>query len=229
MLGGGDQVAALEPVGELPSEAQAPLPDRLVLDLDAERRQDQLDLPQAQTEALVQPYGLVDDLGREAEAAVGGRGVLVSANTPRESRSRQPDGTLMQLWPFRSPLCGMVRRGAPFGGTSHRRWRRPSSSHAHDTPDACRLPPRRGLRQPLGLRHRGAHPQHVISERLRHSAVRTTVCCRQPARLGMVTAGYPPVLTCPVSPGSPLRRAPPDDAFGPRRFAVTCPLQRLQR
>lgn len=75
--------AALERVGEVPAEAQAPLPDRLVADLDAARRQDQLYLPHAQAEAVVQPHGLADDRGREAEASVGGGVVHMSANMPR--------------------------------------------------------------------------------------------------------------------------------------------------
>ncbi len=53
------------------SEAQAPFTDSLVADHDASRREDQFDFPQAQTEAVIQPDGLIDDLGRIAEAPVG--------------------------------------------------------------------------------------------------------------------------------------------------------------
>jgi hypothetical protein len=52
-------------------EAQAPRADALVADHDASRREDQFDFPQAQTEAVIQPDGLIDDLGRIAEAPVG--------------------------------------------------------------------------------------------------------------------------------------------------------------
>jgi hypothetical protein len=62
--------APLEGFGVGPSEAQAPLADGLVANHDAARCQDQLDFPQAQAEAVIQPNGLVDDLSREAEAVI---------------------------------------------------------------------------------------------------------------------------------------------------------------
>src|SRR4051794_5992852 len=67
--------ALLERVGEHPPEAQAPGADALVAHHHATFGQDRLDLAQAQAEAVVEPYGVADDLGREAEAAVrvGGR------------------------------------------------------------------------------------------------------------------------------------------------------------
>ncbi len=52
-------------------EAQTPRADGLIADYDASRREDQLDFPQAQTEAVVQPDSLIDDLCRKAEASVG--------------------------------------------------------------------------------------------------------------------------------------------------------------
>ncbi len=70
-------------VGEVPAEAPAPLPNGLVADLDAARLQDQLDLPEVQAEAVVQPHGLADDRGREAEAAV--KGACLCPRTCHES------------------------------------------------------------------------------------------------------------------------------------------------
>ena len=61
--------AALERGGKRPAEAQAPGADALVADHYAALGQDRLDLAQAQAEAVVEPYGVGDDLGREAEAA----------------------------------------------------------------------------------------------------------------------------------------------------------------
>jgi hypothetical protein len=63
--------APLERVGERPAEAPAPGADALVAHDDAALGQDQLDLAQAQAEAVVEPHGVADDLGRETEAAVG--------------------------------------------------------------------------------------------------------------------------------------------------------------
>src|SRR3712207_1579074 len=61
----------LQRLGVGASEAQAPFTDSLVADHDASRREDQFDFPQAQAEAVIQPDGLIDDLGRIAETAVG--------------------------------------------------------------------------------------------------------------------------------------------------------------
>ena len=52
-------------------EAQAPFTDGLEADHDASCREDQFDFPHAQTEAVVQPDSLIDDLGRIAEAPIG--------------------------------------------------------------------------------------------------------------------------------------------------------------
>jgi hypothetical protein len=57
-------------IGEDPAKAQAPLADALVADGDPTRRQDQLNIAQAQTEAVIEPDGMLDDLAREAEAAI---------------------------------------------------------------------------------------------------------------------------------------------------------------
>src|SRR5215510_6972629 len=61
----------LQRIGEDPAEAQAPLADALVADDDPTRRQDQLNITQAQTEAVIEPDGMLDDLAREAEATIG--------------------------------------------------------------------------------------------------------------------------------------------------------------
>jgi len=63
--------APLQGVGEQPAEAQAPLADALVADHDPARDQDQLDVAQAQAEAVIQPDRVLDHLGRKAEAATG--------------------------------------------------------------------------------------------------------------------------------------------------------------
>jgi hypothetical protein len=62
--------APLQHVGEDPAEAQAPLADALVADHDPTLGQDQLNITQAQTEAVKEPQGMLDDLGREAEATI---------------------------------------------------------------------------------------------------------------------------------------------------------------
>jgi hypothetical protein len=63
--------APLQHIGEDPTEAQAPLADGLVADHDPTRRQHQLNITQAHTEAMIEPDGMLDDLGREAEATTG--------------------------------------------------------------------------------------------------------------------------------------------------------------
>ena len=60
----------LEGLGGSPSEAQAPLADGLVADHDASRREDQFDFAQAEAEAVIQPDRRIDDVSREAVAAV---------------------------------------------------------------------------------------------------------------------------------------------------------------
>ena len=62
--------APLQRIGEDPAEAQAPLADALVADDDPTRRQDQLNISQAQAEAVIEPDRMLDDRGREAEAAI---------------------------------------------------------------------------------------------------------------------------------------------------------------
>jgi hypothetical protein len=57
---------------ELGSEPQNPTPDALMRDGDAALGEDQLDVAQAEAEEVVEPYGMPDDLGREAVAGVGG-------------------------------------------------------------------------------------------------------------------------------------------------------------
>jgi hypothetical protein len=52
------------------AEAQAPVSDGLVTDHDASRRQDGLDVAEAQAEAMVQPNGVLNDLSLESAAAV---------------------------------------------------------------------------------------------------------------------------------------------------------------
>jgi hypothetical protein len=63
-----------DPVGELLTELERPLPDGLVADDDAACRQHLLDHAEAEREAEVQPNRLADDLGREAIAGIEGLG-----------------------------------------------------------------------------------------------------------------------------------------------------------
>src|SRR5690349_12155602 len=60
----------LQRIGEDPAEAQAPLADALVADDDSTRRQDQLNISQAQAEAVIEPDRMLDDRGRETKAAI---------------------------------------------------------------------------------------------------------------------------------------------------------------
>ena len=61
-----------KPSGEVGTELQAPVPNALVGHQDAAFGQDQLDITQAQAEHMVQPYGMVDDLGWKPVTRVGG-------------------------------------------------------------------------------------------------------------------------------------------------------------
>src|SRR5690348_17058120 len=62
--------APLQRIGEDPAEAQTPLADALGAHDDPTRRQDQLNISQAQAEAVIEPDRMLDDGGREAEAAI---------------------------------------------------------------------------------------------------------------------------------------------------------------
>ena len=57
-------------MGVMGSELVAPEADRLVGDENATPGQDVLDVPVAQTEAVVEPDRMLDDLGREPEPPV---------------------------------------------------------------------------------------------------------------------------------------------------------------
>src|SRR4051812_16575867 len=58
--------------GKVSAELQAPVSDAFMGDHDATLGQDQLHIPQAQAEYMVQPYSVADDLGRKAIAGIGG-------------------------------------------------------------------------------------------------------------------------------------------------------------
>src|SRR5262249_23551306 len=62
--------ASLQRIGEDPAKAQAPLADALIADDDPTRRQDQLNISQAQAEAVIEPDRMLDDRGREPEATI---------------------------------------------------------------------------------------------------------------------------------------------------------------
>ena len=87
---------ALEGSGILPAEANAPFTDAFVADGHATSRQDQLDIPQAEAEAMIQPDRVGDDLRRKTEASVG---ILVSAHgttLSQDQPGRQADNTAVK-------------------------------------------------------------------------------------------------------------------------------------
>ena len=63
-----------QPAADLIGERLAELPNRLVAHFDAPRRQQLIDVAQAQGEAEIEPDGMADDLGREPVAGVVGEG-----------------------------------------------------------------------------------------------------------------------------------------------------------
>jgi hypothetical protein len=54
----------------LPAKTDGPVPDALIADGHAPCRQDQLDVPQTEAEAMIQPDRLRDNLRREPETAI---------------------------------------------------------------------------------------------------------------------------------------------------------------
>jgi hypothetical protein len=83
-----------QPGCEVLPELQAPPPNALVRDRDASLGQNQLDITQAQAEDMVQPNGMVDDLGLEAVPRVGlelRRHCASFAHRPREATGHQWD------------------------------------------------------------------------------------------------------------------------------------------
>ena len=63
--------SSTQPCSEGGAEFGAPLSDRLVADDDATLGEQILNVAEAEVEAEVQPYGMSDDLGREAIASIG--------------------------------------------------------------------------------------------------------------------------------------------------------------
>jgi hypothetical protein len=80
----------LEAVGVSSSEAQAPFTACLIADHNTPRREDQLDLSKAQTEAVIQSGRLVNDFSRKAEAAVGVGGCRAHARDPATDPELSP-------------------------------------------------------------------------------------------------------------------------------------------
>jgi hypothetical protein len=64
------QAPAPQPASVVESEDQAPLPDRLVRDRDPALREEIFDLSKAETEPVVHPHGVGDDLGWKAVSAI---------------------------------------------------------------------------------------------------------------------------------------------------------------
>src|SRR5215212_2744764 len=84
-----------DPVGKCLAELERPLPHALMADDDAACGQHLLDHAQAEREAKVQPYGVADNLGREAVPGIAGgdrRCHPVGYATSPATASRQLDG-----------------------------------------------------------------------------------------------------------------------------------------
>jgi hypothetical protein len=60
----------LQSIGKQPAEAQSPLANSLVADHDTSGRQDQLNIPQAQAQAVIQPHWMLGDLDWVPEATI---------------------------------------------------------------------------------------------------------------------------------------------------------------
>ncbi len=75
------QLAALasRPARVLGAELGTPTPDRLIRNNHSALRQEVLDVPEAQAEAVVQPDGVADDLGWKTVSAIAGP---IAANLP---------------------------------------------------------------------------------------------------------------------------------------------------
>src|SRR5690348_5030030 len=82
--------APLQRIGEDPAEAQAPLADALVADDDPTRRQDQLNISQAQAEAVIEPDRMLDDHGAKRKPRYG-FGDIFMPQPATAGRSCQPD------------------------------------------------------------------------------------------------------------------------------------------
>src|SRR6201981_2438450 len=93
----------LQRIGEDPAEAQTPLADALVADDDSTRRQDQLNISQAQAEAVIEPDRMLDDRGWEAKAAIRVRRYRHAHSLPRPGRSCQPDSASHRGCPIAAP------------------------------------------------------------------------------------------------------------------------------
>jgi hypothetical protein len=72
----------LQPASVPGAERPAPLADGLVGDGDSALRQEILDVSEAQTEPVIQPDGMADDLGWEPVAAVAGCGAIQVLTLP---------------------------------------------------------------------------------------------------------------------------------------------------
>gem|GEM_PF-6108627 len=66
----GPRPAATKIVGEGGAELQAPSADALIRDDDAALGQQQFDIPEAQAEHVIEPYGVADEVCREPVAMV---------------------------------------------------------------------------------------------------------------------------------------------------------------
>src|SRR4051794_23678228 len=92
--------------GKVSAELQAPVSDAFMGDHDAPLGQDQLHIPQAQAEYMVQPYSVADDLGRKAIAGIGGEVGRHPASLARPYRFGQRASTWQcprSAWPRAAP------------------------------------------------------------------------------------------------------------------------------
>src|SRR5207253_1277933 len=105
-----------QPARDRWTELQHPAPYRFVGDVEPALGQQFLHVPVARREAEIQPDRVLDDLGREAMAAVAERG---HADTlPDTPLTPDPVSVTMPFREWRSPACsGCARAAAGCGGT----------------------------------------------------------------------------------------------------------------
>jgi hypothetical protein len=87
-----------QPLGEVGTELQAPMPDALMGHNDAAFRQYQLDVAQAEAEHVIQPDGMADDLGRKPMSRTHGGLVGHTVTFARPPLKRQQQLTWQCPW-----------------------------------------------------------------------------------------------------------------------------------
>jgi hypothetical protein len=109
----------LEGRGELASKADAPVPNALIADGHAPGRQDQLDIPQAETEAVIQPDRMRDNLRRVAETTIGIVGRAHVQHPATHRADVQPDNALVRKQEANNTDIPSPPRGAVCATVAH--------------------------------------------------------------------------------------------------------------